>query len=466
MHGGRAALNAGRSAEDGVSPLRAWLSVAALSVAYLFSIMDRHILILVIEPIKTDLAISDTQVSLITGLAFAIIYTVAGIPLGRLADLWMRKNVIMIGIAIWSLLTIASGAARSFTQLFVARMGVGFGEAGLTSPAYSMIADLFPPNRLAFAMSVFVLGGVVGTALALFLGGAVIAYVDAVGAVTVPLLGAVSSWRLVLLLAGLASLATLIPIWFLREPARRATGDGAREEDIRLAGVAHYLRRHWIFYLPFIAGSCLRYLVDYGTAAWLPSYFIRVHGWEAGAAGMTIGGIMLAPFVAGALIGGRLADWLYERGRREAPLQIMIVTGPIVLAANLIALYASSMPAMLGALGLSFLAYAIYAVLHPTVIQMATPNRMRSLVSSIVLFAMNLLGLGLGSTAVALLTDHVFGYPTAVRHSIAVVGVAAYMGSTLAYLAALRPFRLQRAAVAGEVGDAAPAKSSGRGVPG
>ena len=178
------------------SPAIGWTTVVVLSLTYMFSFMDRQILVLLVEPIKQDLQITDTQVSLLTGFAFAAVYAVMGIPMGRAADLKVRKHVIIFGVTIWSLLTMACGLARNFTQLFLARMGVGFGEAALTPTAYSMVADLFPPEKLGRAMSIFVLGGTAGAALSLLLGGAIIGWVNTVGELSLPLIGVLSAWQL------------------------------------------------------------------------------------------------------------------------------------------------------------------------------------------------------------------------------------------------------------------------------
>ena len=148
-------------------PPVAWTTVGVLALTYMFSSMDRQILVLLIEPIKRDLDITDTQVSLLTGLAFASIYTVSGLFMGRAADNYVRKYVIIAGVGVWSVLTVMCGFARNFTQLFLARMGVGFGEAALTPTAYAMIADSFPPTRLSLGLSVFAMGGAMGAGMAL-----------------------------------------------------------------------------------------------------------------------------------------------------------------------------------------------------------------------------------------------------------------------------------------------------------
>ena len=164
-----------------------------LALTYMVSFMDRQILVLLIDPIKNDLQISDTEVGLLTGLAFAVVYALAGIPMGRAADLWVRKYVIIFGVSVWSTLTILSGCARTFPQLFLARMGVGLGEAALTPTVYAMVPDLFPPHKLARAMSVFVLGGMIGGGVALLFGGVIVGLVAHLESITLPIIGEIRS---------------------------------------------------------------------------------------------------------------------------------------------------------------------------------------------------------------------------------------------------------------------------------
>jgi MFS family permease len=156
--------------DDFPSPGYAWYVVAVLTIAYVFSFIDRQIMNFLVGPIRRDLGISDTQISLLMGLSFAMFYTLFGIPLGRLADTRSRRGIISIGIAVWSLMTVACGMTRNFWQLALTRMGVGVGEAALSPAAYSLIADYFPPTRRATAMSVYSMGIYVGAGLSSILG--------------------------------------------------------------------------------------------------------------------------------------------------------------------------------------------------------------------------------------------------------------------------------------------------------
>ena len=186
------------------SSLSAWTTVTILMIAYVLSFIDRQILNLLVEPIRRDLVISDTQMSLLMGLSFALFYTVCGIPLGRLADTRSRRGLIAIGVLFWSAATAACGTAKLYWQFLICRVGVGVGEAALSPAAYSLIADSFPPERRATAISVYSMGVYLGSGIAFLLGGLVIQFASAQGNVVLPVLGEVRPWQLIFLILGAA----------------------------------------------------------------------------------------------------------------------------------------------------------------------------------------------------------------------------------------------------------------------
>ena len=180
------------------TPVVAWTTLAILFLAYISSFVDRMIISLLVEPIKADFQISDTQISLLLGLSFAIFYCLAALPIGRLVDIWSRKKIVTVGITLWSFMTALCGLAQNYTQLFLARIGVGVGEASLAPAAYSMLADSFPPKKLGLAMGVFTMGTAVGAGLALIIGGAIISFVTGENGENVSLFGIsfLSGWQL------------------------------------------------------------------------------------------------------------------------------------------------------------------------------------------------------------------------------------------------------------------------------
>src|SRR5579884_2376448 len=210
----------------------AWYVVGVLTLCYMLSFVDRQILSLLVAPIKRDLVLSDTRVGLLQGLAFALFYTFAGIPIGHLVDTRNRRNLVVVGILVWSVFTSACSIARSFLSLFLARIGVGVGEATLSPSAFSLIADYFPQERLSTAMSVSYLGALGGSALAFAVGGTVVDALAKIGTLHLPLLGQIASWRLTFLVVGLPGLLFALLAATAREPVRRKA---LRAEDGRIA---------------------------------------------------------------------------------------------------------------------------------------------------------------------------------------------------------------------------------------
>ena len=424
--------------------------------------MDRQILILLVEPIKTDLQITDTQVSLLTGFAFAIVYTVSGIPMGRLADRWVRKYVIIIGVTIWSVLTIFCGFARNFSQLFIARMGVGFGEAALTPTAYAMVPDLFPPKRLAFAMSVFALGATLGGGASLILSGVIIGQISDIGDVALPLIGIIKPWQLVLVIVGGISLLMVIPLALIPEPKRldgQSPNAQKANENIQkkpsdtqlpFKKVLSYLWEQRAFYGPFIIGFSLINLYAYGSAAWIPSFLIRVHHWDASEVGITLGLITIPPAIIGGLCSGWLADKLYQKGYQSGALYISVAAGLFCCILVPLFIYIPSMSLKLLIVVLYMLPISASGVLFPTIIQVATPSPIRAQVSATLLLVTNLVGIGFGPTLIALITDYGFRDELAVGHSIAIVGVLAFVFSACLLSRAISPF-IQRIVAMSEV---------------
>ena len=423
------------------SPGTAWSTVGVLAFTYMFSILDRQILVLLVDPIRADLQITDTQISLLTGFAFALVYSTMGIPMGRAADLYVRKHIIIFGVAIWSVLTLMCGFAKSFLQLLFARMGVGFGEAALTPTAYSLIADLFPPHRLARGMSVFVLGGIAaGSALSLLLSGAIIGAVEAVGTLSLPVIGELKPWRIVLIVVGALSLLMIIPLIFISEPVRHGVRNDARE-PCSFGGVVHYMWDHKAFYGVFIAGMSIANLIGYGAPAWLPTYFIRVVGWEAADTGVALGALYLVPSIVGGLTAGYLADYFTARGRTQAPLVIMMVATLLAAPILMYIVYAPTVNGKVASVAAFQLIVTMLFVLFPTIVQMATPNRIRGQVSAIHLLICGLIGISLGPASIAVVTDYVFRDDLAVGHSIAIVGGCAHVLSALVLWLAIKPFK-------------------------
>ncbi len=418
------------------SAARAWSALAVLSLAYMFSFIDRFVLSLMVDPIKHDLALSDVQISLLQGLSFALFYTLAGLPVGRMVDSRSRIGIVAIGIAVWSLMTAVCGLASRFWHLFAARIGVGVGEATLVPAAYSLITDFFPKRRLGLAMSVFSLGTSLGAGLAFIVGGYAIQLISAAGSRTLPLVGTLEPWQLTFLYVGLPGLLVALLALLIGEPARR----GATHNAIPIRDVIAYLRRHartiGLHHLAMgFAG-----IGTFAIMSWTPTFLIRVRGWTPGEAGLVLGGGILLAGTVAVVTGGWMGDRLVQRGRASG--QLIVCTVAMIIGAVGAATFPLQQATtwMVAAFLLAMLGGYMIVGCAAAALQQIVPNRMRGQASALYLLVINLIGLGCGPTVVALLTDHVFRDPAALPWSLAISAGCAYTASLLVFLVALRPF--------------------------
>jgi MFS family permease len=392
-----------------------------LTLVYVFSFIDRQILSLLVGPIRRDLGISDFEMSLLMGTTFALFYTFFGIPLGWLADSGSRRSLIAAGFALWSLFTAGCGLARSFTGMALARIGVGVGEASLSPAAYSLLTDYFPPRRRATALSVYGMGIYIGSGLAFLLGGVVIGVAGGQETYVLPFAGPVHTWQLVFFIVGLPGVLLALLLYTVREPYRRGPGAGSK---IPIREVLAYGGRNKLTFFCHNFGFGFIALGTYATAAWMPAFMMRVYGWPASKAGIVYGTVTLAAGSLGIVAGGWCADRLRAKGYRDATMRVALyaviaalpLAFPIYLSRN-----AAVMVTALAFAG--FLLAAPFGV-APAAIQQVMPNRMRAQASSSYLFINNLVGLGLGPPAVALVSQRWFGSDASIGDALLVVGTA------------------------------------------
>jgi MFS family permease len=392
--------------------------VAVLGLAYLVSFVDRTILSLLIEPIKGELRISDTQIALLQGTAFGLFYITLGVPFGWAVDRWPRTRVIGFGCALWCAMTAVCGIASSFAQLFLARLGVGVGEAALSPGAASMIADLFPPRRRALAMSVYAMGASLGAGLSMIAGGLIIGWAGSATAVTVPIAGPLAPWRLVLVMVGIFGLLVAVAVLALGEPVRRT---GPLNHVGEPQALIPFLRSTGGLLGPQFVGIALYGLVSYAVLSWVPAIFIRLHGWTAPQTGLRFGIVFLVFGGLGALAGGGLSAALARKNvggfnLLTALVGVTVMT-PFVIAAPLVEN---------GWVALALLAPVAFCFAVPTgasiaAVQEVTPPGLRGQVAALYYLVIGLVGLLLGPLSVAVLTDDVFQDPLKIGWSLATV---------------------------------------------
>lgn len=433
----------------------AWYVVGVLAFAYLVAIVDRQILSLLIEPIRQDLNISDTQVSLLGWFAFTILYTVMGIPIGWLADHRSRRAIIIVGITVWSFLTALCGLAKTFVQLFLARIGVGIGEAALAPSAFSMLADYFPPHKLGRAIGVYISGGAIGAGLALLVGATVLALVTELPQFTLPIVGSLQPWRIVFIFVALLGILVFILMMTVKEPFRR-TPRIKQEVGLYCSNTVSppsaiaFVTTHWKTYVPIFVGFTMLALVSTAVLTWTPTMYIRTYGWSASSIGYIYGLFLLVLGPLGAIGGGIFADKLRQLGYADAVLRIVIMVAVLSAPTAALLTLASKVSSSLVALALLTVLISATGSLLPTAIQLVTPNRLRAQAAAYSLFIVNLLGAGLGPTVVALITDYVFGYDLALRYSIFIVAVIFMPLGALILWSGLKSFRIDVLAATNE----------------
>jgi len=415
----------------------AWYAVVVLLIVYSIAFVDRIILSLMVKPIRAELLLSDTGISMLQGFAFTIFYSVFGILLGRHADRANRKVMIIAGVVVWCVATAACGLAENFWQLFIARIFVGAGEACLSPAAYSMICDNFRRQHRSRAISAYSTGVFLGTGCALIFGGMLVASISKAGVVDLPLLGQMTAWRASLIVIGLMGLVAVLLLGSLREPSRKeVTKAGATFADSLAFFKSRGVALGTIFFL-----NALIALMNYSIFAWLPTYFMRVFNWSTAAIAITYGIVLLTVGCAGILGGGWLADRLVAGGRRDAMMFVQRCSiSLLVIVSGWLGFVDSPTVAIVFLAMTSFLT-GVSTGLTPAALNAITPNQFRGQVMSVYLFCAALLGLGLGPTAVALFTDYVFHNDNAVGMSLGIVLVIASLLAAISAFAGARAYR-------------------------
>ncbi len=448
--------NGAEGSDDAMSypkPSYAWYVVVLMMCFYVLSFMDRQIIAVLIEPIKADLSLSDVQISLLGGLSFVLFYSTAGIFVGRLADSLNRPLLIAAGVFIWSLTTAISGLAAKFWQLLILRMGVGLGESALLPSTLSLLAEYFPPNRLATPTSVFLLGAPIGIGLSFSLGGLIYGVAVEISSAPdwqeVALIGGAAAWKLVLLFLGLLGMAMTFLLATVREPRnmRRDTAEAGKKSKAKLADAATlgevkaYARANWLAIGALYFGMALISLAAYSQGFWDITFLTRTYGWDAATGGFWYGMVQLFAGLSGMLFGGIVADRLSKRGVHASSV-IMVTIGagfavPFSFIYPLVGSPTAALTLMIFAIFGSNMAFACAA----SAVQRLFPVAMLGLAAGIYYFISNAVGIGIGPTLVAGITDYVFEDASMIRYSLSAVGGGSRLLAFLLFLAGLKAYR-------------------------
>ncbi len=428
----------------------AWFVVFVLCFGACVSLLERQVINLLVEPLKADLGISDTQISILQGFAFAIFYGIFSIPLGRLADSRNRVGIIIGGTVLFSLATFFCGLATGFLLLFVARMFVGIGEATLTPAGMSLLGDYFPPEKMGRAIGCFTGSTFVGSGLALLSMGALLGWLGKQPDFVLPVIGAVRDWQLAFIIASLPGFLFVGLLLLVREPPRSDVS-GTVEAPMPVAATFRYMVANASILGPLFIGLPLIAAANFAMNAWVPTFFIRTYGWEASEIGAVFGLYVMILGTGGVVTGGILSDWITGKGRRDAglivPLVAVVLSTPFVVAFPLAgdatrslqllapAMFFGTMPFGAGTAGILGIA----------------PNRMRGQIIAIYLLIASLIGSGVGPWAIAFYTDTILGDPQLIRYSIATMATTLFLVGGLVIASGLRAINRAPVAVAPQV---------------
>lgn len=424
---------------------RYWL-LFLLLVAYILSFIDRNIMAILVGPIRDDFSISDEQYAWLNGAAFTFMYVFIGIPIAWLADRKSRKNIIAIGTGIWSVMTFLCGLATGFNAFFFTRMGVGVGEAALSPPAHSLLADYFDQEKLPTVMAIFTLGIPMGVGISYSLGGWIYGLVLAQGEFILPLVGLIKPWQATFMIVGLPGVLVALLIFNIIEPPRTGVlpiqGSENNKEDMSMRDTLNFLRKNSGVYLPiFTAISCLS-IVGYSFMMWFVAHASRVYAVAEFEIGKSFGLIYLLAGVAGTLFGAWFSRQLLQRGFSDAAIRVAISVAvtwciPAVLVCQMPTLtlaYVLAVPCI-------FCLNAYFGV-SIAAIQIVTPNQMRAQASAVLLFFTNIAGLAVGPILVGRLSTVIFSGDTSLANALSLVAALFCPLAVVLFLMALKPYRL------------------------
>ncbi len=382
--------------------------VVVLTMAYVLSYVDRYMLNLLVEPIKAEMGLSDGQIGLLLGLAFAIFYATMGLPLGWLADRWRRTWIIGFGMILWSVATMACGLARNYWQLFLARMHIGVGEAALSPCAMSMIADSFPAERRGKPIAVYSTAMLLGSSIASMVGAAILVWTKNVD-IVLPIFGEVQAWQLAFLAVGAPGLIFAGVFFLLREPLRQtSTMDDPALRGANLNHMFAYVGARWKPFAGFMSLVCVMTICAY-SHGWLAAAFERTWGWPAEKYAAVNAVVLLIVGPPTILLCGVFADRFSQRGHKDAPLLILMLGTLLHVPTGVIMMLVPSGEIAWVFLALNLIGMAMISAVNALTLLNMTPARIRAQMVALYYMCMSLTGLILGPGTVGFLSQYVFG---------------------------------------------------------
>lgn len=394
-----------------------------LTGMYAFNFIDRQILVILQEPIKSDLMLSDTQLGLLTGFAFAVLYTTLGLPIARYADKNNRKNVVSISLVVWSAMTALSGLAQNFTQLLLARIGVAVGEAGGSPPAHSMISDYYEPEKRATALSIYSTGVYIGIFLGFLIGGIIAKHFG---------------WRAALFALGLPGILYAVLLWAtVKEPVRgQMDADDIHKKELTFSEVIRILMSKKSFIFIALATG-FQAFGNYASGNWMPSFFARSHGMDIQTAGIVLAIIAAIGGGGGTFLGGYFTDKKLRQRDMRWYCWLPVWAGIPSILASIYVFFGSDIRIVLAFLSIAYFTSALYLGPSIAVTHSLVPAKMRAFASGILFFVLNIIGLGFGPLTIGMVSDGLtpsYG-DDALRYALTITFVSSAIAMFLFYMA-------------------------------
>ena len=414
-------------------------AVAILTLAQIFAFIDRQIPSMLVEPIKQDFNLTDSQIALLGGAAFSIFYAIMALPIGYAVDRYQRTKVLGTGIFLWSLMTALAGLANSFGKLFGARIGVAVGEAVMAPTSVSLVSDSFPENKQGKPMGIITAGVYIGIGITLLGGGILIDYLTSIGGITLPLIGYLKPWQATFMIVGIPGLVLAIAAFYLKEPQRLEEQIDAQLKDRK--NVFLHLKEHRKTLIPMFGGLIFMALIFYSFSFWAPTMMIRTFDISLTEVGFILGMITIISSITGTIAAGSAVDYLRNKNYSDAPVRAAMIA--VILALPPI-ISLSFVQNELGAwicIALYLLFISSFAPLGLLAISGVSTGNVKGQTAAIHAFLMMAFGLSLGPQLTAFFTDFVFVDPNLLINSVSLTGLIVLPISALLFKLSLSRYR-------------------------
>ena len=414
-------------------------AVAILTLAQIFAFIDRQIPSMLVEPIKQDFNLTDSQIALLGGAAFSIFYAIMALPIGYAVDRYQRTKVLGTGIFLWSLMTALAGLANSFGKLFGARIGVAVGEAVMAPTSVSLVSDSFPENKQGKPMGIITAGVYIGIGITLLGGGFLIDYLTRIGGITLPLIGYLKPWQATFMIVGIPGLVLAIAAFYLKEPQRLEEKIDAQLKDRK--NVFLHLKEHRKTLIPMFGGLIFMALIFYSFSFWAPTMMIRTFDISLTEVGFILGMITIISSITGTIAAGSAVDYLRNKNYSDAPVRAAMIA--VILALPPI-ISLSFVQNELGAwicIALYLLFISSFAPLGLLAISGVSTGNVKGQTAAIHAFLMMAFGLSLGPQLTAFFTDFVFVDPNLLINSVSLTGLIVLPISALLFKLSLSRYR-------------------------